>query len=113
MEQTVFALIRVLHSFVDQFKDLIIFLETAIDLELPLLHVFDGSPDQYLRLRIKGQSHKTAIAELSRIKMPKLRGDDDADWVNVTYLEEMQGLNLGDHLQRPSSDHALLNTEAE
>lgn len=113
VEQTAFALIRVLDSFMDQFKDLIIFLETALDREPPLLHAFDGSSDQYLRLRIKGQSHKTAIVELSRIKMLKLRGDDDADWVNVTYPEELslQGLNLGN--QRPSSDYALLNTEAE
>ncbi len=117
MEQTIFALIRVLHSFVDQFKDLIIFLETALDREPSFLHVFDGSPDQYLRLRIKVQCHKTAIAELSRIKMSmsRPRGDDDADWVNVTHPKELslQGLHVGDHSQRPSSDHTLLNMEAE
>ena len=115
VEQTVFALIRVLHSFMDQFKDLIMFLETALDREPPLLHVFDRSPDQYLRRRIKGQPHKTAIAELSRIKMPELRGDDDADWVNVTHPEELslQGLHVGDHSQKPDSDCTLLIMEAE
>ena len=83
-EQMVFALVRVLRSFVDQFEDLIAFLETAFKRRPLLLHVFDGFSDQYLRRRINGQSHKTAIAELSHFKMPELRGDDDPDWVTVT-----------------------------
>ena len=114
MVQTIFALIRVLYSFVDQFKDFIVFLETALDRESPLLHVFDKSPDQYLRRRIKGQSHKTAIAELSRIKMPKPREDDDADWVNVMHAEELslQRLHVDDHPQRPYSDYTVLNIDA-
>ena len=105
MEQTVFALIQVLHS-LDQFKDLVIFLETALDREPHLPHIFYEVPHQYLHRRIKSQSHETAIAEISRIKMSKLRGDNDADWVNVTQPEDLplQGLYVEDHSQRPYSD---------
>ncbi len=88
-EQMVFALVRVLCSFVDQYKDIITFLETTLDRERPLLQVFDGFSDQYLRRRINGQPHEAARVELSRIKMPELRGDDDQDWVNVTHPEEL------------------------
>lgn len=59
-EQIVFALIRVLRSFGDQFEDLITFLDTVLDRSLLLLHVFDGFCDQYLSQRIDGQTHKTA-----------------------------------------------------
>jgi hypothetical protein len=108
-EQMVFALVRVLHSFVDQFKDLITFLETALGRERPLLHLFDGFSDQYLRRRIGSQDHKTARVELSRIKMPELRGDDDPDWVTVTHPEKLllQELHIQDHLQGPYGDCTL------
>ena len=98
LEHTIFALIRVLYSSVDQFKDLIMFLEIALDREPTLLHVVDAFLDQYLRQRMKGQSHKTAIAEIAPVKMPQLREDDDADWVNVMYPEDLsvQGLRLGE-----------------
>lgn len=115
VERMVFALVRVLYSFVDQFKDLITFLETALDRAPPLLHVFDGFSDQYLRRRINGQPHKAAIAELSSIKMPEPRGDDDADWVNVTHPEEFSllGLRVQDHSQMPYSDCTLPIVVAE
>ena len=115
VEHAGFALIRVLHSFVDQFKDLIIFLETALDRKPPLSYIFDGSLDIYLCRRIKGQPHETVIAEISCIEMPKLRGDDDADWVNVTHPVELslQGLHVEHYPQRPYSDYKLLVTEAE
>jgi hypothetical protein len=102
-EQMVFALVRALHSFVDQYEDIITFLETTLDRERPLLQVFDGFSDQYLRRRINGQSHEAARVELSRIKMPELRGDDDQDWVNVTHQGELslQELHLQDHSQSP------------
>jgi hypothetical protein len=78
-KQMVFALVRVLHSSVDQYKDIIAFLETTLDQERPLLQVFDGFSDQYLCRRINGQPHEAARVELSHIKMPELRGDDDQD----------------------------------
>jgi hypothetical protein len=45
-EQMVFALVRVLRlrPFVGQYEDLIIFLETALDREPPLLHFLTDSP---------------------------------------------------------------------
>jgi hypothetical protein len=86
-EQTVFALIRVLHSFVGQFEDLIMFLETALDREPLLLHVLDGFSDKYLRWRIGSRTHEIAfkivIEEVSHLKMPELRRDGDSDWVHV------------------------------
>ncbi|KAL9025485.1 MAG: hypothetical protein Q9180_007660 [Flavoplaca navasiana] len=75
LEEMVFVLVRVLSSFVDQFNDLITFFETVLDQEPPLSHAFDGFSHQYLRRRIDGSpngSHKTAIAELSCIKIPEL-----------------------------------------
>lgn len=115
VERMIIALVRVLHSFVDPFKDLITFLETALDQAPPLLHVFDGFPDQYLRRRINGRPHKAAIAEFSSIKMPELRGDDDADWVNVTHPKEFSllGLRVQDHSQMPYSDCTLPIVVAE
>ena len=86
-QQMGFALIRVLQSFVDQYGDITTFLETKLDRERPLLHVFDGFSDQYLLRRISGQSHEAARVDLSHIKMPELRGDDDQDWVIVTHPE--------------------------
>lgn len=82
-EQIVFSLVRELSSSRDQFNDLIAFLETALDCERPPLHVFDGFSDRYLRLRIEGHHHKTAIEVLSRVKVPEL-GGVDSDWIDVT-----------------------------
>jgi hypothetical protein len=103
-EQMVFALLRVLRlrPFVDQYKDLVTFLETALDREPPLLHHFDGFSDQYLCRMINGQPHKTAIDELSRIKMPELREDNDSDWITVTH--PLQELHIQGHSQGPYSD---------
>lgn len=53
-EQMVLSLVRELYFFGDQFKDLIAFLETALDRERSPLHVFDGFNDRYLRLRMEG-----------------------------------------------------------
>ncbi|KAL8902279.1 MAG: hypothetical protein Q9207_004797 [Kuettlingeria erythrocarpa] len=92
LEQMVVALVQVVSSFVDQFKDLVTFLETALGQKPPLSLVFDGFSHQYLRRRIDGnpnRPHKTAIAGLLCIKMPELRADEDADWVNVTLPEEL------------------------
>ena len=62
-EQMIFALIRVLHSFGDRFKDLITFLDTTLDREYHSLHLLDGFSDQYLHRRLQGQPHETAIAD--------------------------------------------------
>ena len=53
--------------------------------------------------------------ELSHIKMPELRGDDDQDWVNVKHLEELsvQELHVQDDSQRPYSDCTLSVVETE
>ena len=88
-ERMVFALLWVLYIFASQHEVLITFLETALDRERPLLHLFDGFSDHYLRLRIKYQCHNTAKAELSGVKMPKLGGDDDPDWVNIIHPKEI------------------------
>lgn len=56
---------RVLRSFVNLYDDLIMFLKTVLDLESPLLHVFDRSSDQYLCQKIKDQPHEPAIVGLS------------------------------------------------
>lgn len=108
--QMVFALLRVLSSFTDQFEDLIKFVATVLDRETRLLHVFDGFSDQYLIRRMNGQSHETAMVELSRFKMPELRGDGDRDWVTVMLSE---ALALQDHLQRPCNNYSLLNGRTE
>jgi hypothetical protein len=111
----VFALVRVLHSSVDQYKDIITFLETTLDREPPLLQVFNGFSDQYLYRRINGQPYEAARVELSHIKMPELRGDDDQDWVNVKHLEKfsVQELHVQDHSQRPYTDCKLSVVETE
>jgi hypothetical protein len=104
-ERMVFSLLRVLRSFVNQYEDLITFLDTVLDREPPLLHVFDGFCDQYLSRMINSQPHETAIVELSHFKMPELRRDDDLDWVTIPPPEELslQELHV-DHSQSPSSD---------
>lgn len=79
VEQMVFALIRVLQSDLGRF-DLITFLETALDRDHPLLHIFNGFSDQYLFRRVKGEPHKTV---LSRFELPGLSRNNDVDWVNV------------------------------
>ena len=70
-EQMVFALIRVLSTFGDQYEDLITFLVTALDRDPPLLHPLDGLSDQYLRCRIDRQTHRaafdTTMGELSHL----------------------------------------------
>jgi hypothetical protein len=86
-ERMVFSLLRVLRSSANQYEDLIQFLATALDRETPLLDSFDGFSDQYLKRRIDGQRHETAAVELSHLKMPELREDDDLSWVNVTLSE--------------------------
>jgi hypothetical protein len=103
-ERMLFSLVRVFRSFVNQFVDLAMFLETVLDREPPLLHVFDGFCDQYLSRRIGGHTHETAMVELSHLKMPELRGDGDSDWVTVTLSE---ALPVQDHSQRPCSNYTL------
>lgn len=95
-EQIVFSLVRELYSFGDQFKDLIVFLETALDQERSPLHVFDGFNDRYLRLRIERQPHKKAIEVLSSVKAPDLERDVDSEWIHVTHSDEssLRGDNL-------------------
>jgi hypothetical protein len=50
--------------------------------------------------RVKGQPNKTVIAELSRIKMPELRGDNEPNWFTVTHPGEslLQELHIQNHL---------------
>lgn len=82
-ERMILSLIRVLPSYVDQSESLIMFLDTILDRQTPLLHAFDGLSDQYLRRRIDGQPHEKAIVEVSHFNMPDLRGEDDSDWVTI------------------------------
>jgi len=113
-EKMVFSLVRVLHSFKNQFKDLIKFLEIALDRQISVLDAFDGFSDQYwsrrIKRKIKGQSyetamqsHETAMAELSDLKMPEAREDDHPDWVTVRPLE----LSLEDCSRQPYSETSL------
>ena len=99
-EQMVFALLRVLHSFGDQSEDLILFLNTVLDREPPLLHALDGCSDVYAFLRTEGYLHKTAIAKVSHIKMSELGRDDDTDWVKIQQPVEWP---LQDHSPGPCS----------
>jgi hypothetical protein len=46
-ERMVFSLVRVFRSSGNQFEELTTFLETVLNREPPLLHVFDGFCDQY------------------------------------------------------------------
>ena len=97
-EQMVFAFIRVLRC-MDQYENLVLFLETVLDRKPPLLHFLDGLADQYLRRKIHGQTHKTAfetVTEVSHLKMPELRRDTDSDWVHIQ-----------DHSPRPYNDCTL------
>ncbi|KAL9004829.1 MAG: hypothetical protein Q9188_002373 [Gyalolechia gomerana] len=97
LEHMVFALVRVLSSFVDRFESLIAFLATALDRDPPLSCVSDEVLDQYLRRRIGGGlSHKTAIAEC--IRKLGFVGNEDADWADVTHPKELslQGLHVQD-----------------
>jgi hypothetical protein len=114
-EQMVFALVRVLHSFAGQFKDLIAFVETALDRERPLLHPFDGFSDLYVSQKTCGRTHKTAMVEPSQIKMPELRVDDDLDWVTVTHPEQtsLQELHVRDHSAGLYGDCTLSAVETE
>ena len=82
----VFSLIRVFRfsGYENEFKELTTFLETVLDREPPLLHVFDGFCDQYWRRRIDGHAHGTVMVKLSDLKMLELREDNDTDWVIVT-----------------------------
>jgi hypothetical protein len=48
---------------VNQYEDLITLLDTVLDQEPPLLHVFDGFSDQYLSRRINDQPHETTMVE--------------------------------------------------
>ncbi len=72
-----------------------------------MLHAFDGFSDQYwsrrIKRKIKGQSHETAMAELSDLKMPEVREDDHPDWVTVRHLE----LSLQDCSRQPYSETSL------
>jgi hypothetical protein len=103
-ERIVFSLIRVFRSSGKQFEDLTTFLETVLDREPPLLHVFDGFCDQYCSRRIDGDAHETPMVELSHLKMPGLREDGDPDWITVTLPE---ALPVQDHSQQLYSDHTL------
>lgn len=58
-EHMVFALLRVLYSFGDQYRDLTTFVETVLDRDPPLLHSLAGLSDQYLRWRLDVRNHKT------------------------------------------------------
>jgi hypothetical protein len=106
-QRMVFSLIRVFRSSGNQFEELTTFLETVLDREPPLLHVFDGFCDQYWNRRIDSHTrhtHEIAMVELSHLKMPELREDGDPDWVTVTLPE---ALPVQDHSQKPYSDHTL------
>jgi hypothetical protein len=59
-EQMIFALIRVLSTFGDQYMHLIVFLATALDRDPPLLHHLAGLSNQYWKWRIDRQTHGAA-----------------------------------------------------
>ena len=105
-EQIIFSLVRELYSFGNQFNNLFTFFKSTPDWKRPLLYIFDGFNDQYLYQWIKNQPHKTAIVELSHVKMPKLGGNNDFNWINATHLEEssIQELQIQDQFPRPSSN---------
>ncbi len=105
-EQIIFSLVRELYSFRNQFNNLFTFFKTSILWKRPSLHIFDEFIDQYLYQWIKNQPHKTAIVELSHVKMPKLGGNNDFNWINATHLEEslIQELQIQDQFPRPSSN---------
>ncbi len=85
----IFSLLCVLNFFTNQYENLIQFLATLLDQETPLLDPFDEFSDQYFTQRINGQSHETVMIELSHVKMPELRGNDDLSWVTVTFSETL------------------------
>lgn len=78
-EQMMFALLRILYSLASKYESFISFLETTLDRERSLLHLFDEFIDYYFRLRISYQSHKTVKLTLSIVKMSKFEGDDDSN----------------------------------
>lgn len=112
-ERMVFALVRVLESFAERHLDLITFIETALDRSRPLLHALDGRSDQYLSRRIHGQTHGTAMMDLSRMKLPELGEGDELDWVEVPHLEDLpsQEFQILDCSQ--SQHHRTPDTETE
>lgn len=95
-EPMVFALARELRSLGESFEDLRTFLETILDREYPPLHVSEGFRDEYIRLRMKGLLHDSAIAELAGLRLPELRGKDD-NRSDAAHPElSIQGLHIQD-----------------
>lgn len=95
MERMAISLSRVLKSSGDKFENLLIFLESVLDLEHPPLEIFDGfSEVAYMGFRVNGLSHETAIANLVPIKSPKLRSKDDLR-VGTTQSKELTSKILG------------------
>lgn len=76
-ERMVFTLVRELWSEGESFEDLRIFLGTILDRDQPPLHASEGFCDEYIRLRMKGVLHDSAITELAGLRLPELRGKDD------------------------------------
>ncbi len=106
-EQMVFAFVRVLHR-MGQHKELVVFLNTVLDREPPLLHFFDGLADQYLKWKIHGRTHKTAfeiiMEQVSHLKVSELERDDDSDGFHHNRLDWVL---VQDELTRPCSDCTL------
>ena len=71
-EQMVFALIRVLSTFGDQYEDLVTFVVTALDGDPPLLHSLEGLSDQYLRCRIDRHTDGAAF-DITMGQLPQTR----------------------------------------
>lgn len=82
-EQIVFLLVRELSSSGDHFNDLIAFLGTVLNWELPLLHDLNRFTNKYCCLRIKDEPHMTVIKELSRFNVLELGDISNSGWIDV------------------------------
>jgi len=81
-EQMVFAFVRVLRR-MDQYKGLVVFLDTVLDQEPPLSSTVDSLTDQYLESKMQGWIHKSAfktvMKQVSHLKVSGPETDDDSD----------------------------------
>lgn len=96
-ERMVFALARELRLSGEGFEDLRTFLETILDRECPPLHVSEGFCDEYIRLRMNGMLHDSAITELAGLRLPQLR-KKDTNMNDATHLQDLsiQKLHIED-----------------
>lgn len=103
----VFAFVRVLRR-MDQHKELVVFLDTVLDREPPLLHFFGGLADQYLEWKIHGRTHESAfetvMEQVSHLKVPELGRDDNSDQF---HHNRSDWVLIQDDITRPCSNCTL------